>query len=86
VPELVVGGALLRVLQDLVGLVDFLEPRLGAGVTRVLVRVVLHCKLPIGPLQVGLSRALIDAQNLVIIAFACHEFVFIETSGQQMCR
>src|SRR5690606_18907205 len=32
VAELVVGGALLLVLQDLVGLVDFLELLLGGGV------------------------------------------------------
>ena len=42
VPETVVGGALLLVLQDVVGLVDLLELRLGLLVAGVAVRVVLH--------------------------------------------
>jgi hypothetical protein len=58
VAELVVGRPLLRVLQDLVGLVDLLELRLGRGVARVPVRVVLHGELAVGALDVRLDAPL----------------------------
>ncbi len=64
----VVGGALLVVTQDLVGLADFLELRLGGLVARVAVRVVLHRLLAVCPLQVvgrGLARAF--QQRVVIL-------------------
>ena len=38
-PELLVGGPFLRVLQDLIGLVDLFEPPLGVGIALVRVRV-----------------------------------------------
>src|SRR3984957_5890383 len=38
----VIGRALVGILEDLVGLVDFLEPVFGFGITRVAVRMVLH--------------------------------------------
>ena len=66
--ELVVGGALLRVLQDLVGLVDLLEPLLGRLVARVAVRVVLHGELAEGPLELGFLGALGHAEDLVVVA------------------
>ena len=51
VAEAVVGGA-LRVLQDVVGLVEFLEPGLGLLVARVAVRVMLHGQLAVGLFQI----------------------------------
>ena len=55
--ETVVGGALLIVLQDVIGLADFLEFLLGVLVPRVAVRVMLHSKLAISRLElVGARR------------------------------
>ena len=45
----VIGGALLIILEDVVGLVDLLEFLFGALVTRVAIRVMLHRELAIGP-------------------------------------
>ena len=44
-PEAVVGGALLGVLQRLVGFVDFLEPVLAGPVAGIAIRMELHGKL-----------------------------------------
>ena len=53
----VIGGALLIVLQDVIGLVDFLEFLLGRLVARIAVRVMRHGQLAVGPLQlVGIGR------------------------------
>ena len=46
--EAVVGGALLLVLQDVVGLVDFLELCLAVLVAGIAVGVPLHRELAIG--------------------------------------
>lgn len=46
--ELVITGAFFLVGQDLVGLVDLLEPGLGRLVARVQVRVVLFGQFPVG--------------------------------------
>ena len=67
--EAVVGGALLRVLQDLVGFVDFLELQLGRMVAVVAVGMKLHGELAEGALQRLLVAAARDAQNFVEIAF-----------------
>src|SRR5262245_28108245 len=48
----VIGGALLVILQDVIGLADFLEPCLGLLVAGIAVRVVLHGELAIGLLEV----------------------------------
>ena len=69
VTEAVIGGALLRVLQRLVGLADFLELLLGAGVVRVAVRMVLHRQLAKRRLQFLLVGALLQAQRLVVVGF-----------------
>ena len=63
----VVGGALLVVLQDVVGLVDLLEPRLGLLVAGIAVRVVLHGELAIGLLQVVRARLPRHAQGGVVV-------------------
>ena len=71
VPELVVGGALLGVGEDLVGLLRLLEFLLGTLVVRVAVRVVLHRELAVGLLDVLFGRVPVDAQNRVVVAL-CH--------------
>ena len=65
--EAVIGGALLGVLQRVVGFVDFLELVLGLGIAGVAVRMELHGELAIGALEGGLVGPLLHAQNLVEI-------------------
>jgi hypothetical protein len=68
VAELVVGGALLRVAQHLVGLLRLLEVLLGLRVVRIAVRVPLHGEAPVGLLQVLLAGVAVDAQHFVVVA------------------
>jgi hypothetical protein len=69
VTEPVIGRALLRVLERVVGFVDFLELVLGFTVAGVAVRVELHGELAIGALEGRLVGALGHAQHIVIVAF-----------------
>ena len=48
VTKLVVGGALLIVLQDIIGFVDFLEFMFRRIITLITIRVILHGHLAIG--------------------------------------
>ena len=66
--EAVVGGALLGVLQDVVGLVDFLEmcsqslsPGLRSGMP-------LHRELAKGGLDLRLARGALNAETLVVVS------------------
>src|SRR5262249_8044978 len=68
VAEAIIGGALVAVLEHLVGLVDLLEAVLAVLVTRVAVRVKLHGKLAKGALDVGVAGRALDSENLVVIA------------------
>ena len=67
--ELVVLRALLRVAQDLGGLVDLLELRLGLFVAGVQVGVVLLGELSVCLFYLFLRGALFKAEHLVIVAF-----------------
>src|SRR5206468_4474319 len=49
--EAIIGGALLAVLENLVGLVDFLEADFALGIAGILVRMPLHRELAEGRLQ-----------------------------------
>ena len=69
VAVLIVGGALLRIAQGLVGFAEFLELFLGGLVARVFVRVMLHRELAVGLLDFILARATRDAEHLVVISF-----------------
>ena len=60
--EGVVLLALLGIGEDVVGLLDLLEPLLGLGIARVVVRVVLAGELPVGLLQVVGGGVLGDAR------------------------
>ena len=68
VAETVVGGALVAVLEDVVGLVEFLELVLAVGVARIAVRVMLHGELAERHLEFGIAAGARDAQDLVIVA------------------
>jgi hypothetical protein len=63
----VVGRALVGVLQDVVGVIEFLELLLGVFPAVVAVRMMLHGELAEGFLDVVRTRVPSDAQQLVII-------------------
>ena len=65
--EAVVGGALLRVLQDLIGLADLLEMRFLVGAAAMAVGMAFHRDLAIRRLDRRRIGAAIDAQQAVII-------------------
>ena len=73
VAELIVGGALLGVGEDLVGFLRFLEFLLGALVVRIAVRMMLHRELPVRLLDVLLGSIAIDAEYRVVVALR-HSF------------
>src|SRR6202040_660350 len=68
VSEAVVGAALLGILQDVVGLLDFLKPLLRRLVAGVHVGMEFSGEPPVRLLDIGVGRAFRDAQNLVVIA------------------
>ena len=53
--ETVIGGALIAVLENVVGLVEFFELVLAVGVARVAVRVMLHGELAERGLELDLG-------------------------------
>src|SRR6185312_16283571 len=65
--ELVVLAALLRIAQDLVGLVDLLEASLGRFVAGVHIRMMLAGELPVRLLQFLVRRRLRHSECLVVI-------------------
>ena len=67
--EAVVGGALLRVLQRLVGFVDFLEPVLAGMVAGIAVGMELHGELAERGLELLFVGALLHAERFVEISF-----------------
>jgi hypothetical protein len=69
VAEAVVGGALLLVLEDVVGLVDLLEPGLAVLVAGIAVRVPLHRELAIGGLEFAVGRGARHFEEFVVVGF-----------------
>src|SRR5579883_2050922 len=65
----ILGGAFLRVCQDLIRLAAFLELLLRVLVSRIAVGMVLHGELAVGSLQHLLGGRARNAQNFVIISF-----------------
>ena len=55
VTEAVIGGALVAVLEDVVGLVEFLESVLAFGIARIAVRMMLHGELAERGLEFGVA-------------------------------
>src|ERR1700690_1029236 len=70
--EPVIGRALFAVLEDFVGLVDFLEAYFAGGVARILVRMPFHRKLAECRLEFGFVRSSLDFQGFVIAALGGH--------------
>ena len=68
--HVVVGGALLRVLQDLVGLVELLEFLLGVLVPGIAVGMAILGELAVGRLDVLLACAPGKPQNFVVARLA----------------
>src|SRR5690606_36259246 len=67
--EPVIGGALLGILQRVIGLVDFLELVLGFGIARIAIGMKLHGELAISALEGRVIGAFLAAEHLVEIAF-----------------
>src|SRR6185437_13363347 len=70
--EAVIGGALVAVLENLVGLVDFLELDFACLVARIAIRMPLHRELAKCRLQLGLVRVAVDFKGFVIAALGRH--------------
>ena len=68
--EAVIGGALLIVLQDVIGFADFLEFDFGGGVAGIAVGMEFHRQLAIGGFEHLDRRALLAFQGFVITALA----------------
>jgi hypothetical protein len=71
---LVVGRPLLRVGEDLVGFLGFLELLLRFRVVRIAVGMVLHGQLAVGLLDLVVRGVAIDAEDFVVVALLCHVF------------
>jgi hypothetical protein len=69
VTETVIGGFLVGVLQDVIGLVRFLELGLGVGIVGVAVGVKFLGLLAVGLLDLVAGSAPVDPQNLVVVTF-----------------
>ena len=63
----IVDLPLLRIAQDLVGLVDQLELGFGRLVSRISVGMVLHGQLPVGLLDLVGRGPSADAQNAIVV-------------------
>src|SRR6185437_1651989 len=63
----VVGRTLVGILQDVVGVIEFLELLLGVLVAIVAIRMMLHGELAKGLLDVVGARRPTDAQHLVVV-------------------
>ena len=68
VPEALIGGALVGVLQNLIGLAKFLEFVFGRVVAGVAIGMAFHRQLAIGDFQILGCAAVRDPEDLVIIA------------------
>jgi hypothetical protein len=86
VAVLVVGGALLRVGQDLVGFLGFLELLLGLGIVRIAVRMVLHGQLAVGLLDLVVRGVAVDAEDFVVVALFAMAFVIRLLSAKAESR
>src|SRR3977135_2466649 len=71
--EAVIGSALVAVLENLVGFVDFLEAHFAAGIARILVRMPFHRELAEGRLEFGFVRVPLDFKGFVVAALGGHQ-------------
>ena len=72
VPVAVVGGALIRVAEGLVGLTEFFEFLLRLVVAGVFVWMVFDGQLAVGALQILLADIAIDAEHFVVVPLFAH--------------
>ena len=75
VTETIIGGAFIAILQDFVGLVDFLEAYLAGGVARISVRMPFHGQFTKGRLELGFVRVPIDLKGFVVTALGRHQSI-----------
>ena len=68
VAETVIGGALVAVLEHVIGLVELFELVLALVVARIAIRMMLHGELAERGLEVGVAGLARHAQNFVIVA------------------
>ena len=66
--EAVIGGALVAVLEDVVGLVDFLELVFAVVVTRIAIRMILHRELAERRLELPVVDGALDFKGFVVAA------------------
>src|SRR5262245_42919102 len=64
----VIGRALVRILQDFIGLIDFLEANFAALVAGIAIGMPFHRELAEGGFQFAFVRCALDPQNVVIAA------------------
>src|ERR1019366_7928216 len=69
VAELVVGGAFLRVGEDLIGFAEFLEAFLGGMVALVFVGMIFDGQFAVGLFELLVGSVAGQAEHLVVIAF-----------------
>jgi hypothetical protein len=88
--EPVIGRALVAVLEDFVGFVDFLETDFAGGIARILVRVPFHRQLAERRLQLGIVGGSFDFQGFVIAALGGHRSIPPEvhrhSSRKEFCQ
>ena len=61
-PEAIIGRALVGVLEDLIGFVDFLEAVFGILVALIAIRMALHRLLAESGLDITVSRGAFDRE------------------------
>ena len=66
--EAVIGGTLVAVLENVVGLVDFLETMFALFVARITVRMMLHRKFAECRLELDLGGSSGNTEDFVVIA------------------
>ena len=64
--ELIIGGALFRILEHFIGLAHFLEARFGIGFLAH-IRMIFAREFAVGPLDLVLGRIPRNAHDLVIV-------------------
>ena len=81
---LIVHLLLLRIAQNVVGFLDFLEMLLGGFVAGIQVRMMLARELPVGLADFIRVGAAIDTQRFVVVRSSCHKQ--IKNSGDRSQR
>lgn len=87
VSELVVLRSLVRIGEDVVGFIDFLEFFFrGFWIVFIQIRMVLACQPAICFLDLIVCGAFIDAQHVIVISAVCHSFLSSKKLGKRLKR